>query len=1188
MSLYDELISKSRQDLFGYAEALGLSFSGNAPQSEIANSIVRHMDAFRETRSSMVEQENIYFKDGEESSYYTGVSPYDMTGETFAAGKIEAAGLSDALDWAMNNQGLDPVVSKIFGSAKTAGLDMHSLAGQVSSSSYGYTPSSSEINMLANMFSQFASPDSANTDVMGKLAGHDNADLYNEFMIGDGMDVAMGLSQVASKYLNKSAYKTDKAYQHDLDKVTANLSHVLPTQLKEIEIQIAQQKAAGKDSFTSYYDALPMFGDSSIVGNVRHPMPALNAMGGAFNPDWELDSSLKPWQRNPDKQKYDPLASMIGQAVPSRYLPNKQENPAWLVAMEERAGVRELTKSIATVYGISGAARNDGISTGLSPNKYQPYEAGEIRDELARRGVMDEPDYITGTHEGISAMQVAIASLEDSARDNPISQQSGYVGALPSFPLSPQISQPTPLPSPTTINYNGNDLKRWQRDSDLVFHDVAQGSDDWHSLRRDNLTASMIGSALGSNSHQSLEEAILQKVGGGLFESRGSSDTDRGHRLEDVARKIYEQREGVSVEETGFITNRNYPGLGVSPDGLVGDNGLLEIKAPRRIFNPKDRQEYVDQVQMQMHVTGRDWADLMQIRQYKDYEPEYQIDRIHKDPNWYTNNKGKIDAAQAQYQSAINQMDGGQAGTQLALLTEAVKQGTLEADDAREQRRIGYGGDADFAPYDDEDAEFGPYRSGLRGIRRPSFGRSGGGSGGRGGGGGNDGGSWWGNPNGALGDLYRGISSGSLAGLGSGMRDALSQMGPIGGTINAAIGVGLVGNEVVDSLNEEAGSAADSGFSNPFQFTASRHGLEEMGLNSGQAAQTTESVGMANALLEAGDPSAASRIIVGSRGLISLADIRAYHGNPEALIALVARRAKHRGDSPEKYAGLMALAGLPAARAYTNSDSLTRDVLLRAKEASNKDPSNFLSSLDSDRQVTHGTYDPNYMLLGFGEDHLQDANSAKDFVDNASTAINANIVKYLESGGRSYDEHGGIITNGRSGAAGSMQVMHKTLTDPGYGVTPAKNKSPEELARVGRDYLAAMHKLYPDDIDKALASYNWGPGHVKQAVDQAAKDHITDWLSYAPKETQNYIKNYHVLEDNERRLNNLNSYTTGGNASSFATSMGMPYGANNPLKVEVDVEIKGDKAHTSVKQNGKVVKEKVTLVNRSNQSQSVS
>jgi hypothetical protein len=84
------------------------------------------------------------------------------------------------------------------------------------------------------------------------------------------------------------------------------------------------------------------------------------------------------------------------------------------------------------------------------------------------------------------------------------------------------------------------------------------------------------------------------------------------------------------------------------------------------------------------------------------------------------------------------------------------------------------------------------------------------------------------------------------------------------------------------------------------------------------------------------------------------------------------------------------------------------------------------------------------------------------------------------------------------GAEGPMQVMPKTGKKPGYGVAPARDKSPEENRRVGREYLSAMVNKY-GDIDTALVAYNWGPGNTDKWLKKGADP------EKLPTETQNYV-----------------------------------------------------------------------------------
>lgn len=121
-----------------------------------------------------------------------------------------------------------------------------------------------------------------------------------------------------------------------------------------------------------------------------------------------------------------------------------------------------------------------------------------------------------------------------------------------------------------------------------------------------------------------------------------------------------------------------------------------------------------------------------------------------------------------------------------------------------------------------------------------------------------------------------------------------------------------------------------------------------------------------------------------------------------------------------------------------------------------------------------------------------------------------------ESNGQRYGKDGSLLTSPK-GAKGEMQVLDGTNLNPGFGVKPAADNSPDERARVGRDYLDAMLKRYGGDPAKAWAAYNAGPGRVDAALKNAEKPVMVnasadpnapkkiEWLALLPQETQKYV-----------------------------------------------------------------------------------
>lgn len=116
-----------------------------------------------------------------------------------------------------------------------------------------------------------------------------------------------------------------------------------------------------------------------------------------------------------------------------------------------------------------------------------------------------------------------------------------------------------------------------------------------------------------------------------------------------------------------------------------------------------------------------------------------------------------------------------------------------------------------------------------------------------------------------------------------------------------------------------------------------------------------------------------------------------------------------------------------------------------------------------------------------------------------------NLVRGVESGNRDY-VNGAPVTSSK-GAKYAQQVMPATAKDPGFGIKPAKDDSPEEYNRVGREYLGAMLKRYNGDVQKALAAYNAGPDKVDSALaaEKNPKGDAKPWLVRLPEETQKYV-----------------------------------------------------------------------------------
>ena len=155
--------------------------------------------------------------------------------------------------------------------------------------------------------------------------------------------------------------------------------------------------------------------------------------------------------------------------------------------------------------------------------------------------------------------------------------------------------------------------------------DLIQGSDEWLAARCGILTASemrliitpTLKLAKNEKASAHLYELLAQRITGYVEPHFISDDMLRGQVDEIEARALY-AKHYAPVWEMGFITNDEWGfTLGYSPDGLVGDDGLIECKSRRQKFQAETiiagemPDEYMIQVQTGLLVTGRRWCDFI-------------------------------------------------------------------------------------------------------------------------------------------------------------------------------------------------------------------------------------------------------------------------------------------------------------------------------------------------------------------------------------------------------------------------------------------------------------------------------------------------------------------------------------------------------------------------------------------------
>jgi len=179
----------------------------------------------------------------------------------------------------------------------------------------------------------------------------------------------------------------------------------------------------------------------------------------------------------------------------------------------------------------------------------------------------------------------------------------------------------------------------------IEFPDVIQGTDEWHDQRRGVVTASVVGRLLTSTgkvasndtSRTLVAQLVAERITGWTDPVYVSDDMLRGHDDEPRAVDVYAEH-FAPVTATGFMVRDDWGfRIGYSPDGLVGDDGLIEVKSRRAkkqlqtILDDAVPAENYAQLQAGLLVSGRAWVDYVS---FAGGMPLY-VKRVFPEPDWF-------------------------------------------------------------------------------------------------------------------------------------------------------------------------------------------------------------------------------------------------------------------------------------------------------------------------------------------------------------------------------------------------------------------------------------------------------------------------------------------------------------------------------------------------------------------------
>lgn len=173
---------------------------------------------------------------------------------------------------------------------------------------------------------------------------------------------------------------------------------------------------------------------------------------------------------------------------------------------------------------------------------------------------------------------------------------------------------------------------------------MQQGTQEWFGARKGRVTGSVAGAILGLNQYMTADDVLRRMVRdfhGADPEFTGNVATEYGSFHEDGAATEYEMETGNSIQKCGFFAHEEW--LGASPDGLIGDDGLIEIKCPYgkrdggEFKTAAEQPHYYAQMQIEMFCAGRKWCDFFQWSAHAT-----RLERVNRDDTWLEENLPKL------------------------------------------------------------------------------------------------------------------------------------------------------------------------------------------------------------------------------------------------------------------------------------------------------------------------------------------------------------------------------------------------------------------------------------------------------------------------------------------------------------------------------------------------------------------
>ena len=198
---------------------------------------------------------------------------------------------------------------------------------------------------------------------------------------------------------------------------------------------------------------------------------------------------------------------------------------------------------------------------------------------------------------------------------------------------------------------------------------IEQRSDQWFAARIGKVTASRVADVIAKTKtgysatrDNYMAQLVCERLTGQKGESFTNAAMQHGTETEPLARISYEVAQNVLVDEVGFVPHPTIEMAGASPDGLVNDDGLLEIKCPNTathietLLSQTVPGKYNTQMQFQMACTGRQWCDFVSFDNRLPQELQLFVKRVPRDNVFIRLIEGEIVQFLAELDDKINKL----------------------------------------------------------------------------------------------------------------------------------------------------------------------------------------------------------------------------------------------------------------------------------------------------------------------------------------------------------------------------------------------------------------------------------------------------------------------------------------------------------------------------------------------------